>query len=657
MPTNDFTYKSGIPVVLDQTVGAYLLFDSGMAILDNIATQSFIKTISLTGLTSYNLTVTNQSTGAIGDIACASIIFSGTPGATVNIQLPLQEGSLIAWIAKAGLTVVNNTGQSLVFKADPAGSTVTVITGSKSTVFCDGTNMYSTATSGTLSGLTDVVITSLTANQAPVWDTGTSKWTNQTVALASNTLTIGNKTFSNSNNYYMRDNIFSRIEFFADPANYINFALGNTVGQQIWTFPSGSGTFLGLSNTQSPINKSYFGGTNQFDVSSAKFAIWSPSFGGERVVFDTSLLTSNRTLTFPNSNGTIATTSLTLGDFAATTSAQLRGVLSDETGTGAAVFNDTPTLVTPVLGIATATSINKVAITAPATGSTLTVADGRTLTASNTVTFAGTDGSTVAYGIGGTVAYTANNLSIFASTTSAQLATLISDETGSGSLVFGTTPTITTPVVLVADTATNTDSAAAVLRHSLSSGTAANNIGTRLEFETQAADASIPRSADIRAVWTDATTKTSSLGFYTRASAGAMTQVLLLSNSQAVVSGTLQSTHLQGTSGTPTIVAGAGAGTGPTVSITGNDSCMQVTVTTGTVPTGAGATVATVTYDAAFAATPHPVYSDANGNAALLSGASMVSMDGASTTTFTIIAGTTGLTAATIYKWNVISVG
>lgn len=39
-----------------------------------------------------------------------------------------------------------------------------------------------------------------------------------------------------------------------------------------------------------------------------------------------------------------------------------------------------PTFVTPVLGVATATSINKVAITAPATSSTLTIANGATLT-------------------------------------------------------------------------------------------------------------------------------------------------------------------------------------------------------------------------------------------------------------------------------------
>lgn len=45
-----------------------------------------------------------------------------------------------------------------------------------------------------------------------------------------------------------------------------------------------------------------------------------------------------------------ALTTNPLSQFAATTSAQLRGVLSDETGTGAAVFADSPTLVTPALG-------------------------------------------------------------------------------------------------------------------------------------------------------------------------------------------------------------------------------------------------------------------------------------------------------------------
>lgn len=84
-------------------------------------------------------------------------------------------------------------------------------------------------------------------------------------------------------------------------------------------------------------------------------------------------------------------------------SANLIAALTDETGTGAAVFATSPTLVTPALGVATGTSFNKVAITAPATSATLTITDGKTLASSNTLTFAGTDGSTLNVGTGGTL--------------------------------------------------------------------------------------------------------------------------------------------------------------------------------------------------------------------------------------------------------------
>ena len=56
-----------------------------------------------------------------------------------------------------------------------------------------------------------------------------------------------------------------------------------------------------------------------------------------------------------------------------------------------------PTLVTPALGAATATSINKVALTAPATGATLTIANGKTLTCNNSITLAGTDATTMTF--------------------------------------------------------------------------------------------------------------------------------------------------------------------------------------------------------------------------------------------------------------------
>ena len=95
-------------------------------------------------------------------------------------------------------------------------------------------------------------------------------------------------------------------------------------------------------------------------------------------------------------NGTSAVTALT-------TSSGVASAISDEIGSGALVFGTSPSFTTPVLGVASATSINKLTVTTPATGSTLTIADGKTLTASNTLTFNGTDGSTLAIGTGGTL--------------------------------------------------------------------------------------------------------------------------------------------------------------------------------------------------------------------------------------------------------------
>lgn len=152
--------------------------------------------------------------------------------------------------------------------------------------------------------------------------------------------------------------------------------------------------------------------------------------------------TDGSTIAF-GTGGTVAYVANNLSVFAATTSAQLAGVISDETGSGALVFANTPTLVTPVLGVATATSINGLTITA-STG-TITITNAKVISFSNTLTFTGTDTSSIAFGTGGTVAYVANKLSVFAATTSAELAGVISDETGSGALVFATSPTLTTP--------------------------------------------------------------------------------------------------------------------------------------------------------------------------------------------------------------------
>jgi hypothetical protein len=215
-------------------------------------------------------------------------------------------------------------------------------------------------------------------------------------------------------------------------------------------------TVVTLTGTQTLTNKTLTSPTINGATIGSAGATFNGSTSGTITVAAAAVAGTN-TLTLPAATDTLvgkATTdtltnkSINLANNTlTTTSAQLATAISDETGTGVVVFNNTPTLITPVLGVATATSINKVAFTAPATGSTLTIADGKTFTVSNTLTLTGTDTSTVAFGAGGTVAYVANKLSVFASTTSAELAGVISDETGTGVLVFSNSPTLVTPTL------------------------------------------------------------------------------------------------------------------------------------------------------------------------------------------------------------------
>jgi len=126
---------------------------------------------------------------------------------------------------------------------------------------------------------------------------------------------------------------------------------------------------------------------------------------------------------FALSGGTSGTTTLVVATSTAGTlmlpavNGTITALGNGTTGSGIIVLATSPTLTTPTLGVASATTINKVTLTAPATGSTLTIADGKTLTVSNTLTLAGTDSTVMTFpsstttvaGLGTTQTFTATN--------------------------------------------------------------------------------------------------------------------------------------------------------------------------------------------------------------------------------------------------------
>lgn len=80
------------------------------------------------------------------------------------------------------------------------------------------------------------------------------------------------------------------------------------------------------------------------EFSTALFRLFDPILATKEASFDVSSLTGTKTFSYQDITGTIAMLANKLSDFASTTSAELASVLSNETGTGLVVFNDTPTI-------------------------------------------------------------------------------------------------------------------------------------------------------------------------------------------------------------------------------------------------------------------------------------------------------------------------
>ena len=360
--------------------------------------------------------------------------------------------------AKGLITAITNTAISTTLSLAGGGATSGSVNLSGGTLTLSGGNGITTSVSGST-----VTISSI----------GAGGYTTTATAAGTTTLTAasgGNQFFTGSTTQTVK----------------LPSTATLTLGQEYFITNYSTGVVTVQTSASGAVATLPGGSQATFVVAATGAETWSFVYSGyssntgtgANVLANAPTITGNVTLQGVTSTGATGTGNIVFSASPSIGSPTITGnptiysvTATGATGTGNIVFSTSPTLTTPTLGVATATTINKVTLTAPATGSTLTVADGKTLTASNTLTFTGTDSSSVAFGTGGTVAYTANKLSVFAATTSLELKGVISDETGSGALVFGTSPTLTTPSITTSATFNGATSGTTVVQATAIAGT------------------------------------------------------------------------------------------------------------------------------------------------------------------------------------------
>ena len=295
-----------------------------------------------------------------------------------------------------------------------------------------------------------------------------------------------------------------------------------------------TGAVVGTTNTQTLTNKTLTSPVvSGLTLSDGSIVLEGATADSHETTITVTDPTADRTITLPDATGTVALTNNKLNVFAATSSSELAGIISDETGTGALVFANTPTLVTPNIGAATGTSlvlsgdltvngttttINSTEITvddknltlgsvatptdAGADGGGITLkgatdktfswvdatdswtssehldlASGKVLKVNGTQVLSATEytgnAATVTNGV-----YTTSKISALAATSSSELAGVISDETGTGALVFANTPTLITPVLGAASATSVALPDALVGSATATAGTSATTIDT-----------------------------------------------------------------------------------------------------------------------------------------------------------------------------------